>query len=172
MAVAGALGSLAGSLLACAAWAGPAREQGVAQLDISAEPRGVTLQLEMPLQAALGFEHPPRNDDERQQAESAVTRLRTPGALFRIDPAAHCTPGRVDLQSAALGLGAAAGNEAGVLRASYEFDCKNGYGAGFVHIGLFEFFPRLQRVDVQTTTRRGQLQAHLKRPVTRVPLAR
>jgi hypothetical protein len=146
----------------------------VARLDVATEPTRVTLHLEVPLDSLLGFEHEPRTEEERKQAAEVVTRLRTGGALFRIDAAAHCTPGRVDLQSAALGLGAALGPTEGHgdVVANYDFICKDGTRAGFVEVGLFDFFPRLQRVDVQTSTRRGQMQARLKRPVTRVPLAR
>ena len=161
----------AAAAMACA---GAAAEPGVARLDVATGPTQVTLQMDVPLDSLLGFDHAPRTDEERRQADLLVTRLRTPGALFRIDGAAHCTPGRVNLQSAELGLGAAGdnGQGRGSVVANYDFVCKDGLRAGFFEIGLFDFFARLQRVDVQTTTRRGQLQARLKRPVTRVPLAR
>jgi len=163
---------------ATAVSAAKAHEHGVARLDIAVEATRVSFLLELPLDSLVGFEREPRTDAEKAAADGALTRLRTPGALFRIDPAAQCTPARVDLQSAALGVGAiamAAGPSKdghADLDATFDFDCKDGNRAGFVEVGLFEFFPRLQRVDVQAATRKGQLKATLKRPVTRVPLAR
>jgi hypothetical protein len=168
---------LAVAAVACApqAWAGKAHQHGVAQLDIGVEPGRVTFLLEMPLDSLVGFERAPRNDAERAQIEAALARLRSAATLFRIDPAAQCTPGPVVLQSAVLGLGtaAAAPKEGhGDVEASVEFACKDAAKAGFAEVGLFEAFPRLTRVDVQTATPRGQMKATLKRPVSRVPLAR
>jgi hypothetical protein len=173
-------------LLCCAvavmkpAWAGKAHEHGVARLDVAVEPLRVTFLLEMPLDSLVGFEREPRGDAEKALVDAAVARLKDAAALFRIDPAAGCKPGKVSLESAALGLGAAAaatGTPAAKdahadIDASFDFDCKDGSKAGFVEVGLFDAFARLQRVDVQTATRRGQMKATLKRPVTRVPLAR
>jgi len=169
---------LALAAVACApqAWAAKAHQHGVAQLDIGVDPGRVTLLLEMPLDSLVGFERAPRSDAERAQIEAALARLRSAATLFRIDPAAQCTPGPVALQSAVLGLGTAAAAPKeeghGDVEASVEFTCKDGTKAGFVEVGLFEAFPRLTRVDVQTATPRGQMKATLKRPVSRVPLAR
>jgi hypothetical protein len=159
-------------------FAAPSHQHGVAQLDIGVDPGRVTLLLEMPLDSLVGFERAPRNDDERRQVEAALATLRDLASLVRTDPAAQCTPGGVSLQSAALGLGTApsaapAAKEGHAdIEATAEFICKDGGKAGFVEIGLFDAFPRLQRVDVQTATRRGQMKATLKRPERRVPLAR
>jgi hypothetical protein len=132
----------------------------------------------MPLDSLAGFERAPRTDDERRRVEAALATLRDLASLVRIDPAAQCAPGGVTLQSAALGLGAAAPATSDAkeghadIDATVEFICKDGGKAGFVEVGLFDAFPRLQRVDVQTATRRGQMKATLKRPERRVPLAR
>jgi len=170
--------AVAGGLLllsAAAANAAKPHEHGVARLDIAVEAARVTLLLEVPLDSLLGFEREPRSDAERALADAALARLRDSATLFRIDPAAHCTLAKVDLQSAALGLG---GEPASVkeghadLDATFDFVCKDGSRAGFVEVGLFDAFARLQRIDVQAATRKGQLKATLKRPVKRVPLAR
>jgi len=168
---------LALAAVACApqAWAAKAHQHGVAQLDIGVDPGRVTLLLEMPLDSLVGFERAPRNDAERAQVEAALVRLRSAATLFRIDPAAQCTPGAVAVQSAVLGLGttaAAPKDGHGDVETSVEFVCKDGTKAGFVEVGLFEAFPRLQRVEVQSAAPRGQMKATLKRPASRVPLAR
>jgi hypothetical protein len=160
-------------LASTAALAGKAHEHGIARLDVAVEPTRVTLLLEMPLDSLVGFEREPRTDAEKTQVEAALAKLRAAGDLVHIDPAAGCTPGKVTLESAALGLGGVASKDGhDDLDASIEFLCKDGNKAGFVEVGLFDAFARLQRVDVQAVTRRGQLKATLKRPTTRVPLAR
>ena len=159
--------------LASVALAGKPHEHGVARLDVAAESRGMSLLLEVPLDSLVGFEHEPRTDAERQQIDLVLARLRAGAALFHIDPAAGCAVKSMNLQSAALGLGGEKITDGHAeVEASYEFSCTNGARAGFVEANLFEFFPRLQRVEVQTATRRGQMKATLVRPVTRVPLAR
>ena len=58
------------------------------------------------------------------------------------------------------------------LVADYEFTCTDTGKARAVTLGLFEAFPRLRRIEVQTATPRGQLKAVLARPNGRVALAR
>jgi Protein of unknown function (DUF2796) len=167
------------ALAAFPAGAGKAHEHGVARVDIAVEPTRVMVMVEMPLDALLGFERAPRDDAERQRADAAVARLRNPATLFAIDPAAGCTPGKVDLTAPALQLGtgsapapASAKEEHSDLDGSFEFRCADGFKAGFVELALFEAFPKLQRIEVQAVTRKGQLKATLRRPASRVTLAR
>jgi hypothetical protein len=157
---------------AASAGAAPkAHEHGVARLDVGVDPQRVTVLLELPQDSVLGFEREPRNDAERAAADAALARLKDGAALFRIDSAAQCTPARADVQAPLL-TAAEKADTHGDISASYEFACKDGTRAGFVETALFEAFVRLQRIDVQAATRKGQVRATLKRPVARLPLAR
>lgn len=157
---------------AAAAHAGKAHEHGIAKLDVAVDAGRVTLLLEMPLDSLVGFEREPRTDAEKAAAEAALAKLRAFGTLFRIDPAAGCTAGKADVKAGPLSGGAASKDGHDDVDASFEFSCKGGAHAGFLEVGLFDAFPRLSRVDVQTATRKGQLKATLRRGTTRVPLAR
>lgn len=162
-------------LIACLpALAGKAHQHGVARLDVAVELQRVVFMLELPLDSLLGFERAPRDDAERRAADAAVARLRNAATLFRVDPAAGCTLDGVVLRSGALGLGGAAapGDGHDDLEATFEFACTDAPKAGFAEIGLFDALPRLQRVEVQAVTRKGQMKATLKRPTTRLSLAR
>lgn len=155
--------------------AGPPHQHGVAQLDIAVDRARVSLTLDIPLDSLLGFERGPRSDAERAKVDAALMALRDAAALFRIDGAADCTPGRVTLSSPPLGLGAVAATDKeghADLEAQYEFDCKAAARPGFVEVGLFAAFPALQRIELQVATGRGQLKATLKKPATRVALPR
>ena len=162
------------------ALAGPTHEHGVARLDVAVDAGRVSIELDTPLDNLLGFERAPRTDAERDKATALVARLRAAEALFRIDPAAGCTLAKVDLVSAPLDLGkaaagvavAAAASDHSDLNGHFEFRCKNGARAGFVELGLFDAFPALKRIELQVVTPRGQLKATLRRPASRVMLAR
>jgi len=166
------------ALMAGPVFAGKAHEHGVARADLAVEPTRITVVLDMPMDGLAGFERAPRDDAERKAVDAAVARLRNAAALFAIDPAAQCVPGPVVLTSTVLGLGkplAPAGAKSDGhedIEASYEFNCVDGFRAGFVEVGLFEAFSRLKRIDVQAVTRKGQVKATLKRPATRLTLAR
>ena len=168
--------SAAACLLACGpAAAAGAHEHGVARLDVAVDAKRVSILLETPLDNLLGFEHAPRTDAERAKLAAVLARLRAAQTLFRIDSTAGCTLSNVDFQSAALQLGRAArpGKEGhGELEATFDFNCSHGARAGFVELGLFEAFASLQRIELQVATPKGQLKATLRRPVSRVMLAR
>lgn len=195
------------------AWAGKAHEHGVASLDIGVEAGRITLSLEIPLEGLVGFERAPRTDAERAAVTAALARLQEADKLVRIDGAAGCGGGKVELVAPVWGVGAAAPAAAaaapgsasasaaasrtsaasatsavppakatsaaaaardahGDLDATYEFRCSNAPRAGHVELGLFEAFARLKRIEVQAVTPRGQMKVVLRRPQTRVGLAR
>ena len=153
--------------------AGKAHVHGVATLDIAVEARKITVQLESPLDNLLGYERAPRTDIERKQANAMVARLETANAMFRIDPAAQCVPGKVLLVSAALKLGQpnpSAADHADI-DGTFEFTCADATKAAFIDVGLFEF-KRLQRLNVQVAAPQGQFKRDLKRPASRILLTR
>ena len=160
-------------LAPCLAWSHGPHEHGAVRLDIGVDAGTLTLQLESPLDNLLGFERAPRNGAERAAAAAAVATLKAAATLFRIDPAAGCTPAAVSLNSAALGLGAPEpGAQAGHadIDGSFEFRCSNAGRAAFVDVGLFAAFARIQRIDVQVALATGQFKRTLKRPAQRVAL--
>jgi hypothetical protein len=101
---------LAAALWAAASvvWAAKAHEHGVARLDIGVEAGRITLSLEVPLDGLVGFERAPRTDAERAAVAAALARLQEADKLVRIDGAAGCGAGKVDLVAPVWGVGAAA----------------------------------------------------------------
>ncbi|MCU0968022.1 MAG: DUF2796 domain-containing protein [Rubrivivax sp.] len=164
---------LVAALVASPLLAGKAHEHGVGRLDLATEPAAITIAIDLPLEAVVGFERPPRDDAERARAEAMLARLRDAAALFSPDPAAGCKPGAVTLDAPVLQPGAAAPKDGHAdLAATYAFTCSDGHRAAFVEVRLFDALPRLQRIEVQAVTRKGQMKAVLRRPATRVALAR
>lgn len=172
------------ALLALILGAAPARAQtnpgahqhGTAKLDLVFEAGSLSLDLDAPLDSLLGFERVPRTATERAAAEAALARLRDAAALIRIDPAARCAAAAVTIQSTALlpVKGAAkplqAASEHADVEVAYRFKCE-GTAPAWVDLGLFEAFARLQRIEVQLSTAKGQRKQMLLRPAKRVALA-
>jgi len=155
-----------------------AHQHGMARLDVAVEAKRITLQFDTPLDNLLGFERAPRNDAERRQADAAIARLKAAATMFRIDPAAGCTLGSVELASAALKLGAAKAvenadkqSDHADLEGSFEFSCEAGAKAAYIDTALFAF-PTLRQVDVQVAAPAGQFKRTLTRAASRIVLAK
>lgn len=148
---------------------------GVAKLDVAVETKKLSIQLDSPLDNLLGFERAPRTEAERKLADTAIGKLKAAGSMFTIDPAAQCTLLRVDLSSPALKLGipdAGKKKEAHAdIDGSFEFDCVDAGKAAYIDVGLFAF-ARLQRLEVQVSTLRGQFKRDLKRSAVRIVLSK
>lgn len=148
---------------------------GAAQLDVATEPRRISLQLRSPLEALLGFERAPRSAAERRLADTVLARLKAADGLFKVDPAAGCRPGEVEIDADALAPRATAtrpGDGHADLEASFSFDCDDASKAAYLDVGLFDAFARMQRIDVQLVTPRGQSKRMLQRPAKRIALSR
>ena len=152
-----------------------AHSHGLAKLEVAVEPTSLSIQLEAPLDNLVGFERAPRTDKERQQTQDAVAKLNAAESMFKIDPAAQCKLSRVELTSAALKLGKPDPKEEksghADIDGSFEFTCVDASRASYIDVGLFEF-KRMQRLDVQVATPKGQFKRDLKRPASRIQLSK
>jgi hypothetical protein len=133
---------------------------GAAELDIVIEATQVTVQLQTPLDALLGFERAPRTDAEKQSASQAVAALKAADRLFTFTPAALCKSTSFELSSAALGLGHPDLSEAHAdhadLDGTYVFQCASTARLTEVDVALFGAFARLNHIQVEVATARGQ----------------
>lgn len=150
---------------------GHAHQHGALKLDVAVDAGTLSIQMESPLDNLIGFERAPRNDAERRTTEASLSQLRAAQKLFLIDPAAGCKLSSVTLESAALGLGPAkakADDGHADIDASFEFKCSA--TAAWVDVALFATYPRMQSIEVQVVTPRGQSKRTLVRPATRLNL--
>jgi hypothetical protein len=154
-----------------AAQAAPgAHQHGVARLSVAVDAAQLTIVLDAPLEALLGFERKPRNDAERQAAAALLARLRDGGALFTPDAEAGCQPGAVTIDAPVLAPGARADGEHADLQAQFEFRCARPQALRSLDQRLFDAFGRLQRIEVQLAGARTQAKATLQRPQRKLPL--
>ena len=76
-----------------------AHVHGVANLEVAVDGATITVALRSPLGNLSGFEHAPRNDNERRQVRAMAARLPQPDKLFAFTPAARCRPESSFLES-------------------------------------------------------------------------
>lgn len=156
---------LAGLLtFAVAAHAGKAHVHGEGKLDLSIERDSLTLTLELPLDAAAGFERAPKTDQEKAALAAAEKALRDP-ALFLPTPAAQCTaqPPQITMPA----FDGKQGDGHGDIDATYGFRCATPAALKSVETTLFKSFKRLYRLEARRVGPAGQGAARLtpKNPV-------
>lgn len=93
---------LAAVVPVCRAAQPGAHVHGAASLEIAIDGPVVSVSLHSPLGNLSGFEHAPRNENERRQIRTMATRLRQADSLFAFTPAARCQPETASLESAVL----------------------------------------------------------------------
>jgi hypothetical protein len=140
-----------------------AHVHGVAKLEVAVEGAHIDLHLESPLEALLGFEHVPRNEQERSAVDRMHQALKQADKLFAPTAAAGCK--LVSLKVVAPSLEAQpakGGQEAhGDLDAAFRFACAQPGKLTGMEVRLAEAFPRMRRVDAQVVSGRGQSAARL-----------
>lgn len=137
-----------------AAQAAKGHAHGVGALDIAVDGKALVLNLELPLDAAVGFERAPRTPAEKAALESTAKLLKDP-QLFVPTPAAGCTLQRAEVTVPFVGDARASGEHADVA-AAYTFDCAAPAALKGVDTGLFKHFRRLYRVEARRLGPAGQ----------------
>ena len=169
------------SLMAGPALAGRAHVHGHARADFAVDGPVLSVELELPLDSLVGFEHAPRTPAQRRAVDQALARLRDAASWLRPDVAADCRSGPVDLVGPAWLLApgatpppapAASGESHADVEVRVEWRCGEMSRLTGVELALFEAFGRLQRIDVQVAAARGQSAQTLRRPERRVRLGR
>ena len=136
-------------------------EHGVTILNVAAEDGAVLLELEGPAMNFVGFEHPPRTDEQKQAIADTVAALRAGDSLFTLSPAAGCT--LVSASSEHTGDAAhddhddhgdhddhdQHDNESSHSEfvAEYEFSCEDLSELAELTVNLFEQFPLTSEVE-------------------------
>lgn len=152
-----------------------AHTHGQLTLDVAIDAQTITLAVAAPLDSFLGFERAPRTDAERQRVADMVARLKAADQLFQPDAAAGCKLARVDLASAALGLGAAQGTDPGEhadIDVDIVFRCAKAADARFIDVKLFDAYPRLRSIEAQVAAPTGQFKRSLRPGAARLGLTR
>jgi hypothetical protein len=154
---------------------GDKHEHGVVHLDVAIEGDTLAIQLESPLDSVLGFERQPRTPAERQSVDRMLATLRGGGVLFTPDARGQCRFEDAQLDSGLIAgsppaSAAAAKSEHLDVDVSYRFRCASAAELTTLSHQLFALFPRIQRIDAQVATPKGQSRQVLKRPAATLSL--
>jgi len=137
--------------------AAPAHVHGVGHLNVAIEGSQLSVSLEVPLDAFLGFERPPRTVKEKDAYAAMGKTLNDASALFMPTAAANCT-----VKSLKVGLPfadgkATAGTEGHAdIDADYVYQCAQPGALKGVETSLFKSFPKLYRLEARRSGPSGQ----------------
>lgn len=123
---------------------------GEGRMDVAVDKGNLTLNLELPLDVAVGFERKPKNDKEKTTLEAAGKTLQDAGLLWVVNPSAGC-----QLVSVQVGLPKFDDGHADI-DASYVYRCANPSDLKTIETNLFKSFKRLYRLEVQHVGPKGQ----------------
>ena len=124
---------------------------GEGRLDIAIDKDTITLNLELPLDAAVGFERAPKNDKEKAALAATEKTLNDAAALWLPTPAANCS-----VQSVEIGMPKFDGGEHADVDARYVFRCASPAALKGVETTIFKQFKRLYRLETQRVGPTGQ----------------
>ena len=147
-------GFLIGLLAALALPAQAQHAHGEGRLEVVIDKDGIAISLELPLDAAVGFERAPRNEREKA-ALAAAEKALGETTLFVPTPAAICAalPPRVTMP--AFDARAGDGGHADI-DASYAYRCANPAALKSIETAIFKAFKRLYRLEAQRAGPAGQ----------------
>lgn len=130
-------------------------KHGEGRLDVAIDKSTISISLELPLDAAVGFERAPRNDKEAAALAEAEKALKD-AALFVPTAAAKCAPSRIEV-----GMPKFDGGGHADIDAEYGFACAEPAALKSIETTIFTRFKRLYRLEVQRTGPTGQGAARL-----------
>jgi len=146
-----------------------AHVHGAGKLDVAVDGKTLTLNLEAPLDSLLGFEHLPRDAQQKAAVRAMAERLNRAAELFVPTPAAACKPSAVKLASPVLDAAQqGAGDGHADLDGEFVFRCDQPLALRAIDVRLFAAFPNLRRLDVAVVTGGGQAAARLTPQQTRI----
>lgn len=167
---------------------GKAHVHGVSTLLIAVEEDGMVLELTAPGDDLVGFEHAPVNKAQKDRVAMAIARLRAPDSLFQLPKAARCAVAETTLLENLSGPVGESNDEDddhdhkpggkstaktdhhdepakghGEFRVRYHYHCQIAEKLNGIEVNLFDHFPRMGTIVVNSVSARGQTSSRLDR---------
>lgn len=133
-----------------------AHVHGEGKLDVVIDKELITINLELPLDAAVGFERAPKNDKEESALADAQRVLADTATLFVPSPAAGCKALPAKLALPDFGAKQEGGKAHADIDATYSFRCASPSALKSIETGIFRSFTRLYRLEAQRVGPSGQ----------------
>ena len=187
------------AMLACAAFAASegefreheVHEHGHGTLDIVLEGEELVVELRVPALNVVGFEHPPRDDAEREAVRRALVPFSDAGAVLELTAEAECEVEEAEAVISSMGREEHADHDAhdgegheheedahhgdeheehasesvteahSELRAAYHFHCRAPARLARIEVRVFEHLLDAEEIDVRLVTPAAQLAMEL-----------
>ena len=146
-----------------------AHEHGAGELTVALEGQELVVELLLPLDNLVGFEHAPANDAQRAALAEAGRLLSDAEAMFALTAAAACRFEQADIESPwPMAAVAPAAGHADAAHApptrgeheevvvTYRYTCLQPAALQGIDVRAFARFPRLREIRVEHATARGQ----------------
>jgi hypothetical protein len=165
-----ACAALAFAIASPVAFAHKAHTHGVGDLDVAVDGGRLSLALTVPAADVVGFEHPPRDDSQREAVAAADRLLRAQAELFALPPAARCRFRSADVTLPWNGDVASPGDEHSDFTARWEFDCAEPAQLAFIEVRIAAKLPGDLKLRATVLGESGQRRAELTKSHTRLAL--
>ena len=162
-----------------------AHEHGRGTLNIAIEGNKVSMELEVPGDDIVGFEHAAKTSRDKATLEKAKAQLAAPLTLFALPASAGCrvTDSKVEIEigehhhdhdakeEAKADKGAAEGEGHSEFHVQYALECAKPGNLATIEFGYFRAFANAQRLDVNVITPKGQNKFEVTRASPSLSLA-
>lgn len=138
---------------------------GEVNINVVVENSVLSLEIEMPLDVLVGFEHEPKNNREKADFENAVKILREK-TIFTPNYEAQCVakPAVLNLPSFK------EKSEHSDIDGDFSWECAKINELKLLEVGLFQKFKRLEKLQAQVVDSKGQNQQNLSPSKPRLTL--
>jgi hypothetical protein len=152
--------------------AAPPHVHGAGALQLVLEGGNLNIELRLPAMDVVGFEHAPRTAKHKEAVKTAVALLKDSRKAFELPAAAQCTaaPGKVESALLETRQDHDHGHDKqdhdhhehsdeevhADFEVAYRFDCRHPESLKSLKVTLFQYLPRLEKLEVQSVTPTGQ----------------
>lgn len=141
-----------------------AHEHGVSTLKLAQENYTILFELEAPGNDIVGFEHAPKNDDQRAAVKSALSRFKKPEAIFVLPAEAQCVASNRHVEFAT-------GEDHAGFHVTWTMTCENPSKLQSMTTRFFGMFKRAEEIEIEAIGNAGQASIDLEKGQSSVDLS-
>ena len=153
-----------------------AHEHGVGVMNIAIQGNELEIELELPAENVVGFEHEDLTAAEKKSVQEAAAKLKKTANVIVLPKNAACELEKVEIESALLddhddhGKSKQHDNHGdhSEFTAHYHFECAKTGQLSYLDISLFKHFPSTHKLRVQYITSKGQGAANATQKLSRI----
>jgi Protein of unknown function (DUF2796) len=147
-----------------------AHQHGASKLNVAIEGQTISMELSAPADDIVGFETRPRTDKQKAAVEQATGTLRDPLKLFALPPAAGCTVANASVELVFEEEPSAKASDHSEFEGRYSLSCSNMAAVSDLEFPYFRLFPKVDEIEVQVISPKGQKSFEVKRNRPRLSL--